>query len=262
MAYDFDGKKYEKASAHQKEWGDRTIAGIAFRGNERVLDLGCGDGVLTSRIAELVPDGEVVGIDGSEGMIAAANQKKRPNLKFFLQDINDIGFDNEFDLVFSNAALHWVTDHRKLLRNVSRALRPGGRVRFNFAAEGNCSNFFQVTRKAMVQERFRQHFEQFQWPWYMPSVEEYEALVRESGLREIEVWGENADRYFPDAETMVRWIDQPSLVPFLPVIDAHDKVAFRSFVVETMIAQTRQDDGTCFETFRRINLAAVRGEKG
>ena len=258
MAYEFDGKKYEKASAHQKEWGDRTIAGISFKGNERVLDLGCGDGVLTSRIAESVPDGEVVGIDGSEGMIAAASLKQRPNLKFFLQDINDIAFDNEFDLIFSNAALHWVRDHRKMLRNVSRALRPGGRVRFNFAAEGNCSHFYRVTREAMAQERFRQYFEQFKWPWYMPAVKEYETLVRESGLREIEVWGENADRFFPDADTLVRWVDQPSLVPFLTVIDGKDAGSFRSLVVENMIAQTRQDDGTCFETFRRINLAAIK----
>lgn len=258
MAFDFDGKKYEKASAHQKEWGDRTIAGISFTGNERVLDLCCGDGVLTSRIAELVPDGEVIGIDGSEGMIAAASEKRRPNLKFFLQDINDIDFENEFDLVFSNAALHWVKDHRKLLRNVYRALRPEGRVRFNFAADGNCANFYQVTREAMAQERFRHCFEEFQWPWYMPSVEEYEELVRESGLHETKVWGENADRFFPDAETMVRWIDQPSLVPFLPVVGAYSAGAFRSFVVDTMIARTRQNDGTCFEAFRRINLAASK----
>lgn len=256
MAFDFDGKKYEKASLHQKEWGDRIIAAIGFKGYERVLDLGCGDGVLTSHIAELVPKGEVIGIDGSEGMIAAASEKRRPNLKFFLQDINDIGYDNEFDLIFSNAALHWVKDHRKLLRNVYRALRPEGRVRFNFAADGNCAHFYQVTREAMAQERFRHCFEQFQWPWYMPPVEEYEELVRESGLREAEVWSENADRFFPDAETMVRWIDQPSLVPFLPALDKRDVEAFRGFVVDTMIARTRQDDGTCFETFRRINLAA------
>lgn len=196
MAFDFDGKKYEKASLHQKEWGDRILAAIDFKGDERVLDLGCGDGVLTSHIAELVPKGEVVGIDGSEGMIAAASEKRRPNLKFFLQDINDIEFENEFDLVFSNAALHWVKDHRMLLANVSRALRPGGRVRFNFAADGNCSHFYQVTREAMAQERFRHCFEQFKWPWYMPSVEEYEDLVRESGLRETKVWARTPTGFF------------------------------------------------------------------
>src|SRR6266542_575984 len=110
MTHEFEGKKYEKASAHQKEWGASIIAELNLKGTERVLDLGCGDGVLTAQFAYLLPHGEAVGIDASQGMIDVAREKERGNLRFFLQDIECLDFKGEFDLVFSNAALHWVKD--------------------------------------------------------------------------------------------------------------------------------------------------------
>ena len=92
MTHEFDGKKYEKASAHQKEWGRKLIAELNLQGTERVLDLGCGDGTLTAQIADLVPAGEVVGIDASRGMIDVARLKARKNLRFLLLDINQLDF--------------------------------------------------------------------------------------------------------------------------------------------------------------------------
>ncbi len=215
MAHEFDGKKYEKASVHQKEWGATLIAEFDLNGSERVLDLGCGDGALTAKIAELVPEGEVLGIDASQGMIDAALPNERGNLHFRKLDINGLDFENEFDVVFSNATLHWVKDHQRLLRNVHRSLRAGGRLRFQFAGDGNCANFFAVAREAMARGEFQAFLAGFDWPWYMPSVDEYKELAESSGLSSVRVWGENADRFFPDAEAMIRWIDQPSLVPGL-----------------------------------------------
>ena len=258
MTHEFDGKKYEQASAHQKEWGERLIGELDLRGDERVLDLGCGDGVLTVRIAGLVPAGQVVGIDASQGMIDAALPRARGNLSFRLLDINGMDFVEEFDVVFSNAALHWVLDHEKLLAKVRRALRPSGRVRFNFAGDGNCANFFAVVREAISLPAYGEDFASFAWPWYMPTVAAYTDLARASGLDEVKVWGENADRFFPDTETMIKWVDQPSLVPLLAHLPEGKRASFRDLVVEQMVAATRQEDGRCFETFRRINLLASR----
>lgn len=258
MPHEFDGGKYEKASAHQKEWGLRLIEELGLRGTESVLDLGCGDGTLTSRIAELVPRGEVVGIDASEGMIGTARRKERNNLSFLRQDINHLDFPERFDIVFSNATLHWIKDHTRLLANVGRALRPGGRLRFNFAGDGNCSSLYKVIREAMARREFSRHFDRFEWPWYMPPLEEYRMMAESSGFAEVRVWGENADRYFPDADAMIRWIDQPSLVPFLKHMDDPDRKPFRDYVVRGMIEETKQQDGRCFETFRRINVSASR----
>lgn len=192
-------------------------------------------------------------------MIEAARPKERKNLRFVLMDIDELSYVDGFDVVYSNATLHWVKDHKRLLRNVARALRPQGRLRFNFAGDGNCAHFFSVVREAMAAEEFTACFAGFDWPWYMPSVADYAELVNTSGLAEGRVWGENADRYFADTAAMIRWIDQPSLVPFLAHVPESVKPRFREYVIKRMIERTRQSDGRCFETFRRINAAARRG---
>jgi trans-aconitate 2-methyltransferase len=254
MAYEFDGKKYEKASSHQKEWGERIVEEFKLKGTERILDLGCGDGVLTARLSKLVPKGEVIGIDASRGMIETALTRQVENLRFILMDINDLTFDQEFDIIFSNATLHWVKDHYRLLGNVKRALRPKGIARFNFAGDGNSSFVFKVIREAVAMPGFLKYFKEFSWPWFMPAVEEYREIIKNSGFINAEVWGENAERFFPDTDALIKWIDQPSLVPFITCVAEQDKKSFREFVIQRMIEETRQDDGRCFETFRRINL--------
>lgn len=256
--FEFDAGKYRQASTHQQEWGARLIAELRLQGTEAILDLGCGDGALTARLAPLVPRGRVVGIDSSRNMIAAAQALAGDRIEFRCLDINALDYSGEFDLVFSNATLHWIKDHRRLLKNVYDALRPGGVCRFNFAADGNCSQFNGVVRELMKEPRFERFFVDFDWPWYMPRLDEYEALFGGGPFSEHRVWGENADRYFPDAAAMTAWIDQPSLVPFLRCLDAPEKQSFRDATVERLLELTRQLDGTQFETFRRINVLAKR----
>ncbi|HJD45874.1 MAG TPA: class I SAM-dependent methyltransferase [Candidatus Mediterraneibacter norfolkensis] len=107
--FEFDGEKYKKASRHQKEWGNSLISELSLNGNEAILDLGCGDGGLTEQLAQLVPDGKVLGIDSSAGMIAVAQNRHKSNLKFMKMDINMIDFRNKFDVIFSgkNIAVRW-----------------------------------------------------------------------------------------------------------------------------------------------------------
>jgi trans-aconitate methyltransferase len=242
MAFEFDGEKYKKASSHQKEWGKRIISELKLQGDERILDLGCGDGTVTAQLSQCVKNGFVLGIDASKGMI----------------DTADMNFNNEFDLIFSNATLHWIKDHSRLMDNCKRALKKGGLIRFNFAAHGNCIHFFKIIRETMALNRYTQYFNKFEWPWFMPEMDDYTRLVEKCCFSEILVWGENADRYFPDAESMAGWIDQPSLVPFLKYVPQNVKEGFRDRVVSKMLESTGQENGTFFETFRRINVYAVK----
>lgn len=258
MTFEFDGKKYAQASAHQKQWGARLIAELDLRGDGHILDLGCGDGALTGQLAELVPQGRVVGVDASQGMIDVARARLAGNLSFVLMDINDWTLANRFDVIFSNAALHWILDHRRLLASVCAHLREPGVARFNFAGEGNCSNLYRVVMEVMAHDRYKPCFEGFVWPWFMPSVDQYQALLAGFPLREARVWGENANRKFPSSEALVGWIDQPSLVPFLREIDSPDRKGFRDAVVERMLKETAQGDGSYYETFRRISVLAKR----
>lgn len=109
----------------------------------------------------------------------------------------------------------------------------------------------------MAQDEFRRHFGGFEWPWYMPTVDEYERLIAAATFDGARVWCENADRYFPDKEAMIRWIDQPSLVPLLAALDGPVKDRFRDIVVDKVLHKTQRADGRCFETFRRINVSAT-----
>ena len=259
MTFDFDAEKYKRASTHQKEWGKKLIAELNLKGDERILDLGCGDGTITTQLAELVPNGLVVGIDASQSMIDSARKNyKAENMRFDLMDINTIDFEDEFDVVFSNATLHWIKDHNKLLANVYKSLKVEGILRFNFAADGNCSHFFKVIRQVMAEKRYAEYFGDFDWPWYMPNIDEYEKLLKKSKFKETRVWGKNADRYFANTEAMIRWVDQPSIVPFLKCVDNAYKQPFRNAVVERIVKETIQNDGRCFETFRRINVFAKK----
>lgn len=258
-AYDFDGDKYERASTHQRAWGGDLMSALELRGSERVLDLGCGDGSLTARLAELVPGGSVLGIDSSEGMVATARAHHRAgNLEFSLMDIADMDFEGEFDVAFSNAALHWVLDHEALLASTRRALRDGGRVLWEFAGEGNCLTFFSIVRDLMGEGRWQGLFQGFEWPWFMPSREAYEAMVSEAGFSEFEVLELVRDHTFPTAEAMVRWIDQPCIVPFLAALPEGERPAFRDEVVRRTLERAQRPDGTCFESFRRIRVFATR----
>ncbi len=175
--FEFDGEKYKQASKHQKEWGNSLISGLKLQGNEVILDLGCGDGVLTEQISRLVPRGKVIGIDASVGMINTAKKLEKDNLTFICMDINNMDFVDYFDVIFSNAALHWIKDHKRLLINCLTALKSNGFIKWNFAGEGNCSNFFDTVKALIIEDTYKEYFSDFEWPWFMPSKEEYEKLV-------------------------------------------------------------------------------------
>ena len=124
----WNAAEYAVNSAVQQSWARELIARLKLRGNEHILDVGCGDGKITAEIARAVPRGSVVGMDASAEMIGFARKtfpkSNISNLKFQIADARKIRFKTKFDLVFSNAALHWVDDHEAILRGGSAVLKP------------------------------------------------------------------------------------------------------------------------------------------
>lgn len=178
------------------------------------------------------PYGKTIGIDASPGMIEAAKKLESGNLSFVCMDINHMGFTNDFDLVFSNAALHWIKDHRQLLNKCLTALKPGGIIKWSFGGFGNSANLIETFVTVMASPEFKTIFAGFEWPWYMPAKEEYAELLKEAGFSGIEVTIENADRYFQNSDEMIRWIDQPCIVPFIDYLSTEEaKSKFRQTVV-------------------------------
>lgn len=256
--YEFDGEKYQKAAIPQREWGKNLISKISLKGNETILDLGCGDGSVTEQLALLVPTGKVIGIDASVGMIQTAQKILRKNLDFIHMDMNNLSYANQFDLIFSNAALHWVKDHNRLLQNSLTALKTGGKLLWDFGSDGNCAHFLEVIQKKISENTYKEFFTNFEIPWFMPSKNHYEKLIANIGYSSYMISEINRDRYFQTAAEMINWIDQPCIVPFIACIPDPLKNIFREEVIAEMLEKTKQPDGTHFETFRRLQVCAQK----
>ncbi|HYA17128.1 MAG TPA: methyltransferase domain-containing protein [Bryobacteraceae bacterium] len=157
---------------HSFVW-KKSIDLVAFldpKPGERILDLGCGTGHLTAQIAER--GAEVTGLDSSPSMVALARQNF-PRLKFMLADAREMRFDEPFDAVFSNAALHWMKDARAVVASVATALRPHGRFVFEMGVLGNISTILEALRRVLPDAEN---------PWYFPSAAEYATLLEAEGF--------------------------------------------------------------------------------
>ena len=261
MTFEFNPQHYIETSDPQQAWGERLINELNLEGHESILDLGCGDGRLTALLARQVRAGYVIGIDASQQMTAAARERHRlqTNVSFRTLDINHLCCENEFDVVFSNAALHWVHNHEQLMTNVHRALKPQGLIRFNYAGKGHCIGLISILTQTMAEPEFAPLFTDFRWPWHMATIKDTSELVTKAGFNQVKVWKENEEARFADQDTLIGWMDHLSLVPFLAAIeDPQQTQRFRDHIVEHMIQQMRQPDHTFVEASCRINVQALR----
>ncbi len=135
MSRDWDAATYHRISEPQVTWGRRVLDRLPLRGDETVLDAGCGTGRLTAELLERLPRGRVLALDNSPAMLAAAREYLAPRfgdrVSFVLADLQELAdrpLPEPVDAIFSTAAFHWVLDHPRLFRGLYRALRPGGRL--------------------------------------------------------------------------------------------------------------------------------------
>ncbi len=172
----WDTELYE--ARHNFVWrlGEGVVELLQPRAGERILDLGCGPGQLTKKIAE--SGAEVLGLDSSPDMIGQARQNY-PELRFVLADAAAMQFDNEFDAVFSNAALHWMLDPAPVALGVAKALRPGGRFVLEMGGKGNIQTIVETIQRVVSKYRTGPLPASRQ---YYPSVSEYTSILEEHGL--------------------------------------------------------------------------------
>lgn len=185
--YKWNPGDYTAQSSNQQHWAQELIPKLALKGNEKILDIGCGDGKVTAEIASHVPSGYVVGIDSSEEMIFFAREKfpeaKYPNLTFKHIDARELNFNREFDIVFSNAALHWIVGHRSVLKGIEKSLKSSGKVLLQMGGKGNAASVFEVLDELLKDEKWSRYFKDFSFPYGFYSPEEYKIWLDETGLR-------------------------------------------------------------------------------
>jgi trans-aconitate methyltransferase len=183
--YRWNPGDYLRHSGEQEKWARELIPKVGLKGDERLLDIGCGDGKVTAELARFLSRGSALGIDSSPDMIEFAKNSFMDafeNLAFHCIDVREMNFAREFDVVFSNAALHWVKEHGPVLARIRQALRPGGKVVLQMAGEGNASSVLEVVNDVIGREPWRPFFEEFVFPYAFYGAEAYGTLVREAGL--------------------------------------------------------------------------------
>jgi trans-aconitate 2-methyltransferase len=184
--YNWDPTDYDRSSSAQYNWAMTLIDGLDLKGDERILDIGCGDGKVTAHLAGLVPNGSVLGVDLSGEMISFAKTKylseKHPNLSFKIGDASRLSFQEEFDQVVSFACLHWVKDHLPVLGGVRRSLKPGGKMLFQFGGKGNAARILDLTHDLVKSPRWIEYFRDFSFPYNFYGPEEYGIWLASAGL--------------------------------------------------------------------------------
>ena len=170
----WNAEAYNINASFVAQLGNSVVEILAPQSGERILDLGCGDGKLTLEIQKY--DCNLLGIDSSEEMICAT---KKLGLEGKVISGNNLNFDQEFDAVFSNAALHWMLEKDKVAQGVYQALKPGGRFIGEFGGKGNIDSVVKI-----MSEVFQDFPElgKFNNPWYFPSVAEYAQVLDKAGF--------------------------------------------------------------------------------
>ncbi|HWQ20209.1 MAG TPA: methyltransferase domain-containing protein [Methanotrichaceae archaeon] len=241
----WDPEAYEKSSSAQEKWADEILSRLDLRGDESILDIGCGDGRITARMAARVRDGSVTGIDTSQEMISFANkrfpQSSSPNLKFKYGDASCLNYEDEFDLVTSFACLHWILDHRPVLDGIRRSLRPGGRTFLQFGGRGNAADIFRAVNEVISEERWSMNFREFRFPYGFFGPEEYRAWAEDAGLKVVRVDLVQKDMVQKGRGCLASWMSTTWL-PYLERIREDQRQDLINEVVDLYIQDHPLDD--------------------
>ncbi len=214
---------------------------------ERILDLGCGTGHLTAQIAARGAD--IRGLDSSISMIAQARQNY-PKLRFALADARQFHFDEPFDAVFSNAALHWIPDAAKVIAGVAGVLKPGGRFVLEMGSKGNTERVVTTVSAVLTEAGYP-----LRNPWYFPSAGEYSTLLEQHGfevesLRTIERW----TRLEHPERGLREWLEMfwGGWFEHIPGKAREELVT----EIESRLRPTLRRDGAWWADYRRLRLVA------
>lgn len=234
---------------------------VTWRGDERVLDAGCGSGRLTALLARRAPGGLVVALDQSRNMALEARQTLQDaalgRTAVLVADLCALPLAPAFDVIFSTAVFHWIGDHETLFRQLHQALAPGGLL---VAQCGGGPNIGQLHRRAMTlarTARYAAYFERWRDPWNYATPEETRTRLETAGFVDIDTNLEEAPTVLPDAATYGAFLTTVILRTHLSYLP-HETIR-RQFIDELVLDASRDARGF-FIDYWRLNLMARRPE--
>jgi trans-aconitate methyltransferase len=241
---------YQQKHSFVFEYGKDVLALLEPLSGERILDIGCGTGQLTKSIAD--SGATVVGIDASPSMIESA-RNNFPNIEFFVADAAEVSFDEPFDAIFSNAALHWVQRAEDAVQCIAAALTPGGRFVAEFGGKRNAENVSQA-----IQQTLKEMLNlEVNSPWFFPSIGEYATLLEKYNLNVS--YAVLFDRPTPleGEDGMRNWIKMFCESMFKGVPEHVQEEALQG--IEAKLRSKLFIDGSWILDYRRLRIIAQKG---
>jgi trans-aconitate 2-methyltransferase len=248
-AREWDAETYDAVSDPQFEWGVEVLERLELRGDETVLDAGCGSGRVTARLLERLPRGKLVAVDGSKAMIAKARERLGERATYLVADLSELEVEQPVDLIFSTATLHWIADHDALFARLHAALRPGGRLIAQCGGEGNVAAFAQAIAAAAAAPEFARHFEGMTGIWNFAAPEATEERLLNAGFAEAQCWLQEKPVTPADPFEFVSTV---TLGPHLARLPDDLRRPFSEAVLEQAGEPLRLD-------YVRLNIEAVAG---
>lgn len=242
--YHWNADDYRQNSAAQQQWAQELIAKLNLTGNETVLDVGCGDGKVTAEIAGQLRQGQVIGIDNSDAMIALANREypasSFPNLRFQQMDARELGYKSQFDVVFSNAVLHWIHDHGPVLSGMFQSLKPGGKIMLQMGAQDGIREFMDALNQVLSWPEWKDYFTGFPCPYGFKSVADYQALLPAIGfeIERLELIEKHA--IHKNAEAFKGWI-RTTWIPYTARVPENKRAEFIDAIVDQYLESNPAD---------------------
>lgn len=247
----WDSNLYDTRHSFVSAFGADVVSLLAPQSGEHILDLGCGTGQLADKIASSGTN--VTGIDASAEMIARA-KSAYPNLHFEQQSGTDFELHASFDGVFSNATLHWINEPEKVIKQMYKHLKPGGRLVAEFGGKGNVQSIVNAVRKAAanlgLSDSLTADF------WYFPSIGEYSMLLEEAGFEVNEAWHFNRDTILEGENGMRTWLDQFGDFFFAKMSSAEAE-KIKDAAVEILRPEAFIN-GVWHADYRRLRIKAVK----
>jgi len=251
---EWNSSVYHRVSGPQVSWGKKVLARLRLRGDEIVLDAGCGTGRLTADLLEALARGRVVAVDLSQNMLQSARGHLAPfgaRVSLVACDLVHLPFERTFDVIVSTAAFHWVLDHDRLFENLGRALVPGGWLE---AQCGGGPNLEQLRKRAdllMKSPRFAGFFAGFREPWLFQDAPAAAEGLRRAGFVDVETSIEEAPTALENAQEYGEFVRNVIFRRHLEEIPAE---AARAEFIASLTELAATDDPPFSLDYWRLNL--------